>query len=158
MTQLITKIKKKREFRKRKRKAESIWQEEKYEDITKAAELDIGEFFRTVRRMKKQAPSSTKLVYNNGAKSNSDVCKLWGNYLEDLCTEKDDETVDKCFHKEIKKNMRCYFNEKINQNIHTLEKTITEIEIKNQIKTLKIGKSPGQDCISNEHLTLYLRW
>ena len=108
--------------------------------------------------MKKEAPSSTKLVYNNGAKSNSDVCKLWGNYLEDLCTEKDDETVDKCFHKEIKKNMRCYFNEKINQNIHTLEKTITEIEIKNQIKTLKIGKSPGQDCISNEHLTLYLRW
>lgn len=112
MTQLITKIKKKREFRKRKRKAESIWQEEKYEDITKAAELDIGEFFRTVRRMKKQAPSSTKLVYNNGAKSNSDVCKLWGNYLEDLCTEKDDETVDKCFHKEIKKKYEVLFQRK----------------------------------------------
>lgn len=47
--------------------------------------------------------------------------------------------------------MSCYFNEKVNESIHTLEKTITEIEIKNQIKTMKIGKSAGQDCISNEH-------
>ena len=103
--------------------------------------------------MKKQTPSSTKLVYdNNEAKSNSDICKLWGIYFEDLYTGKDDEAFDKCFHKEISKNLSCYFNEKTNQNIHTLEKTITENEINNQIKTLKIGKSPGQDCISNEHL------
>ena len=44
---------KKREFRKRKRQANIIWKEEKYEDIKKAAEIDIGEFYRTVRKMKK---------------------------------------------------------------------------------------------------------
>ena len=93
--------------------------------------------------MKKQAPSSIKLVYDNNEEiSNIGVCKLWGNYFEDLYTEKVDETFDKCFHKEISKNVSCYFNETVNQSIHTLEKTITDIEIKNQIKTLKIGKYP----------------
>ena len=56
-TNLTTSIKiirtKKREFRKRKRQANIIWKEEKYEDIKEAAEIDIGEFYRTVRKMKK---------------------------------------------------------------------------------------------------------
>ncbi|CAG2187094.1 unnamed protein product [Mytilus edulis] len=79
---------KKREFRKRKRIAEKLWQEEKFEDIKLAAEMDIGEFYQRVRRMRKSGPSTTKLSYNGTEATNdSSICELWGEYFRDLYSE-----------------------------------------------------------------------
>ena len=42
----------KREFRKRKRRAEMDWRNEVNEELKHAAELDMGEFYRLVRKRK----------------------------------------------------------------------------------------------------------
>ncbi|VDI78227.1 Hypothetical predicted protein [Mytilus galloprovincialis] len=73
---------KKREFRKRKRIAE------KFEAIKLAAEMDIGEFYQRVRRMRKSGLSTTKLSYNGTEATNdSSICELWGGYFRDLYSE-----------------------------------------------------------------------
>ena len=66
----------KREFRKRKRAAERSWQEEKYEDFKSTAEIDIGEFFRTVRKTRKPNSLTTKLLYKEKlATTDDNICK-----------------------------------------------------------------------------------
>ncbi|CAG2219895.1 unnamed protein product [Mytilus edulis] len=51
-----------------------------------------------------------------------------------------------------KKKVHDLFNNKYKGYIDTLDKPITVDEIKDQVRTLKAGKSPGQDYISNEHI------
>ncbi|CAG2239638.1 unnamed protein product [Mytilus edulis] len=150
---LYKEYKEKRIFRKRKRQAEKLWREEKYEDIKNAAEVDIGEFFRTARKMRKQGPTTDKLVYDDTeAKTPGDICMLWGKYFENLYSIKEENCFDKQFYGKISKKVHDLFNNKYKGYIDTLDKPITVDEIKDQVRTLKAGKSPGQDYISNEHI------
>ncbi|CAG2231536.1 unnamed protein product [Mytilus edulis] len=69
---------KKREFRKHKRNAERLWESEKFADVQKAAEMDIGQFYRVVRKHRQQKSQATCLNYDgNTATNNGDICKLW---------------------------------------------------------------------------------
>ena len=66
---------KKREFRKRKRAAERSWQEQKYEDFKSTAEIDIGEFFNTVRKTRKVNSPTIKLSYKEKLETTDDnIC------------------------------------------------------------------------------------
>ncbi|CAC5405561.1 unnamed protein product [Mytilus coruscus] len=52
----------------------NVRREEKYEDIKNAAEVDIGEFFRTARKMRKQGPATDKIAYDDiEAKTPEDI-------------------------------------------------------------------------------------
>ncbi|CAG2200619.1 unnamed protein product [Mytilus edulis] len=144
---------KKREFRKRKRIAEKLWQEEKFEDIKLAAEMDIGEFYQRVRRMRKSGPSTTKLSYNGTEATNdSSICELWGEYFRDLYSEQPTECFNETFFHEITSKVQTYFENSDKASIPELEKEITLEEIREQINTLKCGKAPGPDRITNEHI------
>lgn len=144
---------KKREFRKRKRAAEKEWQESKYEEIKQAAELDIGEFYRKVRRMRKTGPTTTKLSYNGYEASTDDsVCELWGKYFTDLYAEQSDDSFSEEFYHEINSKVeRCLESYK-NFSVSGIENDITRDEIRYHMSTLKCGKAPGNDYITNEHL------
>ncbi|CAC5407011.1 unnamed protein product [Mytilus coruscus] len=98
---------KKREFRKRKRIAENLWQEEKFEDIKLAAEMDIGEFYQRVRRMRKSGPSTTKLSYNGTeATTDSSICELWGEYFRDLYSEQPTECFNETFSMKFRRKCK----------------------------------------------------
>ncbi|CAC5407157.1 unnamed protein product [Mytilus coruscus] len=147
------KDKKKKIFRKHKRQTEKLWREKKYEDIKNATKVNIWEFFRTARKMRKQGPATDKLVYDDTeAKTPGDICMLWGKYLENLYSIKEENCFDKEFHGKISKKVNDLFNNKYKGYIDTLDKPITVDEIKDQVRTLKADKSPGQDYISNEHI------
>ena len=103
--------------------------------------------------MRKQAPSTDRLLYEETeAKSPGDICMLWGRYFEHLYAEKEEDGFDSEFYKNISNKVNNSFNNNCKRYIDTLDKSITEDEIRTQIQTLKTGKSPGQDCISNEHI------
>jgi len=144
---------KKREFRKRKRAAKKLWQEQKFEDFKCAAEMDISEFYRKVRRMRKNGPSVTKLSYN-GITANTDenVCNLWANYFGDLYSQQCSDSFDDSFCCEVTSNVQSYFGNSDNEPIGVLENVITKDEICDQIKSLKLNKAPGPDDITNEHI------
>ncbi|VDI64953.1 Hypothetical predicted protein [Mytilus galloprovincialis] len=145
-----------RQEMKRKRQAEKLWRGEKYEDIKNAAEVDIGEFFRTARKMRKQGPTTDKIVYDDTeAKTPGDICMLWGKYFENLYSIKEENCFDKQFYGKISQKVHDLFNNKYKGHIDTLDKPITVDEIKDQVRTLKAGKSPGQDYISNETHTIW---
>ena len=77
----------KTEFRKRKRRAERHWRGEKYADVSEAAELDISEFYRVVRKQRQKKSTTSSMSYNGvTAETDTDICKLWSNYFSDLYT------------------------------------------------------------------------
>ncbi|CAC5412010.1 unnamed protein product [Mytilus coruscus] len=103
----------KREFRKHKRQAEKQWQEGKYEEIKSAAELDIEQFYKRVRRMRKPSSSINKLVYNgNVATDDVNVCEMWSDYFHDLYSDNgdSDRLFDTNFFKKIKDFIQTYID------------------------------------------------
>lgn len=147
---------KKREFRKRKRAAERLWQEEKMEDIKSAAEIDIGEFYRTLRKSKKSNSTTSKLSFNGkDATTDESVCELWGEYFCELYTETECVECNKGFSDFVNSKVRTYIdnnNDEENSSVSDLELHITTDEISEQLNTLKCNKAPGPDGIQNEHL------
>ncbi|CAG2199949.1 unnamed protein product [Mytilus edulis] len=122
---------KKREFCKRKRIAEKLWQEEKFEDIKLPAEMDIGEFYQRVHRMRKSGPSTTKLSYNGTEATNdSSICELWGEYFRDLYSEQVTGCFDETFFHEISSKVQTYFKKSDKASVPELEKQITLEEIR----------------------------
>ncbi|CAC5390339.1 unnamed protein product [Mytilus coruscus] len=145
----------KREFRKHKRQAEKQWQEEKYEEIKSAAELDIEQFYKRVRRMRKPSSSINKLIYNgNVATDDVNVCEMWSDYFHDLYSDNgdSDNLFDTNFFKKIKDFIQTYIDSNDNCVIPYLERKITIDEVSEQLRSLKCGKAPGPDYLCNEHL------
>ncbi|CAC5364241.1 unnamed protein product [Mytilus coruscus] len=122
----------KREFRKHKGQAEKQWQEEKYEEIKSAAELDIGQFYKRVRRMRKPSSSINKLVYNgNVATDDVNVCEMWSDYFHDLYSDNgdSDNLFVTNFFKKIKDFIQTYIDSNDNCVIPYLERKITIDEV-----------------------------
>jgi hypothetical protein len=57
----------------------------KYADVSEAAELDISEFYRVVRKQRQNKSTTPSMSYNGvTAETDNDICKLWSNYFSDL--------------------------------------------------------------------------
>lgn len=143
----------KTEFRKRKRRAERRWREEKYADVSEAAELDISEFYRVVRKQRQNKSTTPSMSYNGvTAETDNDICKLWSNYFSDLYTPSNDATFDKSFYDTVSSKVKDYseLSPKTTQPI--LDEPYTIDEVTEQIQTLKCRKAPGPDYITNEHI------
>ena len=153
VTQVILITKTKNENSANGRAAKKIWQEQKFEDFKCAAEMDISEFYRKVRRMRKNGPSVTTLSYN-GITANTDenVCNLWADYFGDLYSQQCSDSFDDSFCSEVTSKVQSYFENSDNEPIGVLENVITKDEICDQIKSLKLNKAPGPDDITNEHI------
>ncbi|CAG2187531.1 unnamed protein product [Mytilus edulis] len=146
---------KKREFRKHKRNAERLWESEKFADVQKAAEMDIGQFYRVVRKHRQQKSPATCLNYDgNTATNNGDICKLWSTYFSDLYTpnEHENDNFDQSFYMDVTEKIREYSSQIRKPFNAFFDVPYTEDEIYEQIKTLKCGKAPGPDYVCNEHI------
>ncbi|CAG2187538.1 unnamed protein product [Mytilus edulis] len=146
---------KKREFRKHKRNAERLWESEKFADVQKAAEMDIGQFYRVVRKHRQQKSPATCLNYDgNTATTNGDICKLWSTYFSDLYTpnEHENDNFDQSFYMDVTEKIREYSSQIRKPFNAFFDVPYTEDEVYEQIKTLKCGKAPGPDYVCNEHI------
>ncbi|CAG2247073.1 unnamed protein product [Mytilus edulis] len=145
----------KREFRKHKRNAERLWESEKFADVQKAAEMDIGQFYRVVRKHRQQKSPATCLNYDgNTATNNGDICKLWSTYFSDLYTpnEHENDNFDQSFYMDVTEKIREYSSQSRKPFNAFFDVPYTDDEIYEQIKTLKCGKAPGPDYVCNEHI------
>ncbi|CAG2216620.1 unnamed protein product [Mytilus edulis] len=114
--------------------------------------MDIGEFYQRVRRMRKSGPSTTKLSYNGTEATNdSSICELWGEYFRDLYSEQLPECFNETFIMKFRQKCKHTLKIVIKHLFQNLKK-ITLEEIREQINTLKCGKAPGPDRITNEHI------
>jgi hypothetical protein len=53
------------------------WVWEKYADVSEAAELDISEFYRVVRKQRQNKSTTSSMSYNGvTAETDHDICKL----------------------------------------------------------------------------------
>ncbi|XP_062588336.1 uncharacterized protein LOC134250013 [Saccostrea cucullata] len=149
--------KSKRKFRKLHRLAQKDWHNSIFYEIDKAAEIDIGTFYRTAWKNKKRSGSSfpSKLSYKGKTAENiNDMCNLWQKYYSDLANEeyhpdKFDENFTH-FIDEAVQNIDS--NLQNNENLFTDGVVISIEEVKYQIDQLTKGKAPGPDFLTNEHL------
>ncbi|CAG2232008.1 unnamed protein product [Mytilus edulis] len=135
---------KKREFRKHKRNAERLWESEKFADVQKAAEMDIGHFYRVVRKHRQQKSPATCLNYDgNSATNNGDICKLWSTYFSDLYTpnENENDNFDQSFYMDVTEKIREYSSQSRKPFNAFFDVPYTDDEIYEQIKTLKCGNN-----------------
>jgi len=147
--------KQKCEFRRQHRQAKRQWNKEKYINIAAASEVDIGEFYRTVRKQRRKKESVTTLEYGGStADTPASICELWGEYYSHLLSPLERSDFDKDFYLEINKR-KC----EIARNQSTegdgdviMHDDFTSTEIQSVIKGLKLKKAPGPDCITNEHI------
>ncbi|CAC5416428.1 unnamed protein product [Mytilus coruscus] len=80
------------------------------------------------------------------------VVELWGEYFRDLYSEQPTECFNETFFQEISSKVQTYFENSDKASIPELEKQVTFEKIREQINTLKCGKAPGPDRITNEHI------
>ena len=115
-----------------------------YADVSEAAELDISEFYRVVRKQRQKKSTTSSMSYNGvTAETDTDICKLWSNYFSDLYTPSNDATFDKSFYDTVSSEVKDYSE---------LDEPYTIDEGTEQIQTLKYRKDPGPDYITNEHI------
>lgn len=143
---------KKREFRKRKRAAEKRWQEEKFEEIREAAEMEISHFYRVIKKQRKSKIVNSKLIYKGKmADSADEICNLWGTYFSDLYSETQRPNFDEEFYKYVNDEIpNIMYNKK--NSVDDKPCNITTMDITSQLKNTKRKKAPGPDFITNEHI------
>lgn len=147
----------KRIFRQQHRQARKDWNLSIFDEIDKAAEIDIGTFYKTAWRNTKRTSTAIpqKLTYNgNTADDVKSICNLWRDYYSDLAEEK---YVPDKFDDDFKQNIDNDI-ERIEKDINLQNKPypkedhITRNDIMDQVKHLSKGKAPGPDFLTNEHL------
>lgn len=140
---------KKREFRKRKRAAEKRWQEEKFEEIREAAEMEISHFYRVIKKQRKSKIVNSKLIYKGKmADSADEICNLWGTYFSDLYSETQRPNFDEEFYKYVNDEIpNIMYNKK--NSVDDKPCNITTMDITSQLKNTKRKKAPGPDFITN---------
>lgn len=136
----------KRKFRKKHRLEKKVYKECIFEEIEKSAELGIDEFYAVIRENRKDKSDIGNIAFQGIESNTLDECvNLWKLYFSELSGTTEEK------HNDCVKIKKMYEESKLEtDNIKC--NNITEEEVLQHIKSLKTKKSPGIDCISNEHL------
>ena len=143
------------DFRREKRKAERQWNKEKYFEITAACEMDIAEFYRTVKKQRRTTNISGKhsMIYNGETGSTpAEDCTIWGKYFQELLSPLDRPHFIHEFKIDIDKKIKEIADEAIPEEDPFFSDSITVAEVIEVINTVKVKKAPGPDLITNEHM------
>ena len=132
----------KRVFRRKNRHSKQKYKEYVYKEIESSSEVDVGYFYKTVRRFKQSSSTINVLKYNDiEANTAQGIVQLWRNYFADLATENPESQNTKYLDTEK------FSAESYSQTEPILSHQVTCDEIVSVIKSLKNNKAPGPDCI-----------
>ena len=144
----------KRTFRAALRKLDSHADNEFYNNLDSAAEVDQKLFWKLLknhRRTQNQMPPPMRFdgkVYYNP----KDISQKWAQYFERTFTPDESDKYDESFRKKVEHDIQIMQKDSFSTFNPPLDKPFTVDEVQCAIKTLKHDKACGFDDISNEHL------
>ncbi|XP_033756185.1 uncharacterized protein LOC117338930 [Pecten maximus] len=143
----------KREFRKSLDEARKTYEEKQMEELQEAAEIDIGTFYKAVRKKKCHKFASNELRIENEISRDSDTNrKAWAEHYKNLAKPGTQPHFDADFKEEVQRNIgQMYMNSFNNQNT-ICKKNIRFDELTKAIGDMKNGKAGGHDSIIVEHI------
>lgn len=146
----------KRDFRRMQRRAEHEFHLKQIEQLCKHAEMDQKGFWFIVNRARKPREARVHLVKGDNGDVLTDpqaIVEDWRHFYEQSfeCAGKG-RGYDDIFYDHVVSSVKKMEIESLNRTADITSELITEAEVKGIYKTLKNGKAPGYDGISNEHL------
>ena len=143
---------KKKAFRQAHRRAKKSQNVNLLRDIERSAELDINEFYKTVRKQRQnRVECPMRRVDGSLATSDDEIREVWCEHFKALSTPILD-SVESAHTASILKDLKM-FEKQSHQNIETiLDREISKKEIDKVVRTLPKSKAPGKDGITNEHV------
>jgi hypothetical protein len=128
----------KRDFRRYKRQAERQWHRENYIEITSASEVDVAEFYRIVRKQRRQSTVVTKLTYDGlAADTPASISELWADYYSNLLSPLIRHEFDDHFYKKTSERISEISNIQLPVTDQILQDTVMEGEVKNTAQETK---------------------
>jgi hypothetical protein len=143
----------KRLFRKEMRNEELLWRKKEYEEIEKSSEVDQSTFWQLIKRKKHQGPLKTyEMNFEDGVcHTAQEVTNGWANYFSKLYARLEHPAFDH----EFKADVECELNQMIRNTPDfspVLDGKVAEEETTDAVSTLKLGKTGGDDSLTNEHI------
>ncbi|XP_064638347.1 uncharacterized protein LOC135494360 [Lineus longissimus] len=146
----------KRIFRVELRKLDAYLENEFYNSLSSAAEIDQGLFWKLLKRHRRQPPSAPPPMRFGGTTyySSADISRKWAEYFENVFTPDTTGKYDETFKKHIEHTLETIEKDSADSAVHipALDQPFTVDEIKAEIRTLKHDKACGIDGISNEQI------
>ena len=145
----------KRIFRAELRKHDARLEDEFYNNLDSAAEIDQCLFWKLLKSHRREPPQNPPPMRFDGRVfyGSHEICEEWASYFESIFTPNTTGKYDENFRGQVEREV----NEMQNGSgsvarIPTLDQPFALSEIIEAIMTLKNAKACGHDGISNEHI------
>ena len=143
----------KKRFRSEIKYVQCQYEKREMEEILNSAEFDKNRFWRKIKNARKTNNCNASSIRNAGVKvvqETKEIVEVWRKHFSRLCTETDDDNFDRNHYQMIKDQVSDWADQRDDGPF--LEHPFSSLEIKDAIKNLNKGKSPGHDSVTTEHL------
>ena len=144
----------KRLFRKEQRRMIRKSEENDFEELSDAAEIDNIKFWKYVNRRRNRRTVTNVFTLDDGGSTSQpdEIAGLWANYYENLLTPEENTDFDDKFKGYVDNEVSEITKNSIADIDDIFQHPITETEIKNILTLLPNNKAPGDDGITYEHV------
>lgn len=145
----------KRQFRNALDEEHELYMRKVYNDIDKAAEVDVRLLWKLTKRRKPRSSRIYPEIRNDEGVIHTDprgVAETFAQFYKNLYTPLEDHIFDQAFRDQVEENFQKLTNECLLDSTDIPGGQFTSIEIISAIKTLMLRKAPGYDLITNEHI------
>ena len=145
----------KRQFRKRLRLLYYALECEFFDNIERSIDNDQNLFWALINRSKSQKGRMCELIIDNKTYRKPDeICIQWSEYFTNLYSPRDNTLNDENHKIYIQNSVNTLYQQSYKQsNVKPeLDGDVTTTKVKSAVKSLKLKKATGLDCIANEHL------
>ena len=140
-------------FHKRIRQLSNGYHNQMVQEAATKAEVNRTDFWKYVKRMnQKNKPSYSAITNSNGkvVYELDQVLEVWRLHFDKLSTPKSESNFNIANFNRVSSSVKEY-NKSRNTNVF-LEEEFQNKEVQTAIKKLNLGKTPGYDGISSEHV------
>ena len=143
----------KKAFSKRIRQMSKEYQNQLITEASTKAEINRNDFWKLMKNMKGKNQASYNAIKNKDGKvvyELDEVLEVWSEHFDKLSSPREDEHFNPLMLERI--NAFIETSTKMKDKSTFLDKPFTEDEVREAICKLNMGKTPGHDGITSEHV------
>ena len=140
-------------FAKRLRAVSKQYDNQSIAEAARLAEVDRDKFWRIFKRNNKSGSNSTHAVKDHNGKvvyEIKDILEVWRRHFDALSTPKELERFDNAHFLNVTESVRSWCDK--DDASRFLEGKFSRAEVRGAIMKLNMGKAPGYDGITTEHI------